>query len=106
MADLATATSVHPRFERMIREALDEMCAALKAVDGGAAFKEDVIYPLQRAGAFTSTSGICSFTPMTEPKRSAHFAKRGNFASSMSLILDIFSIIFTQPRKLPKVMSR
>ncbi|OAY82196.1 Oxygen-dependent coproporphyrinogen-III oxidase, chloroplastic [Ananas comosus] len=40
--DPATATSMSARFERMIREAQDEVCAALKAADGGAAFKEDV----------------------------------------------------------------
>ncbi|OAY70048.1 Oxygen-dependent coproporphyrinogen-III oxidase, chloroplastic [Ananas comosus] len=38
----AAATSVRARFERMIREAQDEVCAALEAADGGAAFKEDV----------------------------------------------------------------
>ncbi|OAY80429.1 MFP1 attachment factor 1 [Ananas comosus] len=48
MADLNIATSVRARFERMIRETLDEMCAALKAVDGGAAFKEDTRYPCWR----------------------------------------------------------
>ncbi|XP_020103688.1 oxygen-dependent coproporphyrinogen-III oxidase, chloroplastic [Ananas comosus] len=41
-ADPAAATSVRARFERMIREAQDEVCAALEAADGGAAFKEDV----------------------------------------------------------------
>ncbi|XP_008802314.2 oxygen-dependent coproporphyrinogen-III oxidase, chloroplastic-like [Phoenix dactylifera] len=40
--DVAAPTSVRGRFERMIREAQDEVCAAIEAVDGGGKFKEDV----------------------------------------------------------------
>ncbi|XP_073003238.1 oxygen-dependent coproporphyrinogen-III oxidase, chloroplastic-like [Typha latifolia] len=35
-------SSVRARFEKMIREVQDEVCAALEAADGGAKFKEDV----------------------------------------------------------------
>lgn len=38
----AAPTSVRGRFERMIREAQDEVCAAIEAVDGVGKFKEDV----------------------------------------------------------------
>lgn len=34
--------SVRARFEKMIREAQDSVCAAIEAVDGGAKFQEDV----------------------------------------------------------------
>uniref|UniRef100_A0A1D1XG35 Oxygen-dependent coproporphyrinogen-III oxidase, chloroplastic n=1 Tax=Anthurium amnicola TaxID=1678845 RepID=A0A1D1XG35_9ARAE len=38
----AHQTSVRARFEKMIREAQDEVCAAIEAADGGGVFKEDV----------------------------------------------------------------
>ncbi|KAK1307757.1 hypothetical protein QJS10_CPA09g00851 [Acorus calamus] len=38
----SSAASVRARFERMIREAQDEVCAAIEAADGGGRFKEDV----------------------------------------------------------------
>ncbi|KAL9316853.1 hypothetical protein ACSQ67_017854 [Phaseolus vulgaris] len=37
-----SSSSVRARFEKMIREAQDTVCAALEAADGGAQFKEDV----------------------------------------------------------------
>ncbi|KAL4567693.1 hypothetical protein LXL04_023285 [Taraxacum kok-saghyz] len=36
------ASSVRARFEKMIRETQDSVCAAIEAADGGAKFKEDV----------------------------------------------------------------
>ncbi|KAJ0945656.1 putative coproporphyrinogen oxidase [Helianthus annuus] len=36
------AGSIRARFEKMIREAQDSVCAAIEAADGGAKFKEDV----------------------------------------------------------------
>ncbi|XP_010260773.1 PREDICTED: coproporphyrinogen-III oxidase 1, chloroplastic [Nelumbo nucifera] len=36
------ASSVRARFEKMIRDVQDSVCAALEAADGGAKFKEDV----------------------------------------------------------------
>ncbi|XP_010941727.1 oxygen-dependent coproporphyrinogen-III oxidase, chloroplastic isoform X2 [Elaeis guineensis] len=38
----AAPPSVRARFERMIREAQDDVCAAIEAADGGGRFKEDV----------------------------------------------------------------
>ncbi|KAI3692687.1 hypothetical protein L6452_32508 [Arctium lappa] len=38
----AGANSVRSRFEKMIREAQDSVCAAIEAADGGGKFKEDV----------------------------------------------------------------
>ncbi|CAL9070000.1 unnamed protein product [Musa acuminata subsp. burmannicoides] len=38
----AASASVRARFERMIREVQDEVCAAIEAADGGGKFKEDV----------------------------------------------------------------
>lgn len=41
-SDSSTSNSVRARFEKMIREAQDTVCAAIEAVDGGGKFKEDV----------------------------------------------------------------
>ncbi|RWW30434.1 hypothetical protein GW17_00004998 [Ensete ventricosum] len=38
----SSSASVRARFERMIREVQDEVCAAIEAADGGGKFKEDV----------------------------------------------------------------
>ncbi|XP_057720005.1 coproporphyrinogen-III oxidase 2, chloroplastic-like [Arachis stenosperma] len=38
----SSSFSVRARFEKIIREAQDPICIALKATDGGANFKEDV----------------------------------------------------------------
>lgn len=38
----SSSSSVRARFEKMIREAQDTVCAAIEAADGGATFKEDV----------------------------------------------------------------
>ncbi|KAK7258310.1 hypothetical protein RIF29_23883 [Crotalaria pallida] len=38
----SSSSSVRARFEKMIREAQDSVCAAIESADGGASFKEDV----------------------------------------------------------------
>ncbi|XP_042405585.1 oxygen-dependent coproporphyrinogen-III oxidase, chloroplastic-like [Zingiber officinale] len=41
-AAASASASVRARFERMIREAQDEVCAAIEEADGGGTFREDV----------------------------------------------------------------
>lgn len=42
LRESSSSSSVRARFEKMIRDAQDEVCRAIEVADGGAQFKEDV----------------------------------------------------------------